>query len=108
MNGLPTSGKHRASRIPLDYYKHGDQLSRRKRFWTRLVLLLTIVWCLLLIPAAYMLTTTKNSPVGLQRYSHGQVCRAHATIGHECSACHVDFPMVGARDPIKDVLGGAR
>src|SRR5262249_34949219 len=107
MNGLPSSGKQRASRIPLDYYKHGDDVTRRKGFWTRLVLGLTVVWCLLLIPAL-VLPAAKSTPVGLQRFSHGQVCRVHANIGHECSACHVSFPMLGARDPVADVLPGAR
>src|SRR5262249_28989657 len=80
---------------------------RRKGFWTRLVLGLTVVWCLLLIPAL-VLPAAKSTPVGLQRFSHGQVCRVHANIGHECSACHVSFPMLGARDPVADVLPGAR
>jgi len=107
MNGLPTSGKQRASRIPLDYYKHGDGMTRRKRAWTCLALGLTILWCLILIPA-YLIPAVNKSPVGEQRYSHGPVCKAHATIGHECSACHVSFPMLGGRDALTNVLAGAR
>jgi hypothetical protein len=107
MNGPNITGKHRASRIPLEYYKHGDGMTRRKKFWTLLALWLTLGWCLVLIPAM-LLPATKSTPLAEERYSHGPVCRAHKAIGHECSACHVNFPMLGSRDDIKDILSGAR
>lgn len=91
-----TTGKHRASRIPLDYYKQGDRMSRRKVWFTRLFMWATIGWTLIVFPAC-LISEAKKTPLGEERFSHGPVCRGHKNIGAECSACHVSFPMLGAR-----------
>jgi Cytochrome c7 and related cytochrome c len=92
-----TTGKQRASRIPLDYYKTPDPVSSRKLFLTKLACLATLVWIFTLIPACAV-PAAKKSPVGLDRFSHGPVCKMHQSIGYECSACHVNFPMLGGRE----------
>jgi hypothetical protein len=107
MNGQKATGKQRASRIPLDYYKKGDPLTHRKAFWTRIALLATAVWFLIVFPASFI-PGLDRSPVGLDRYSHGAVCRVHQAIGHECSACHVNFPMLSGRVDLADAEKGGR
>src|SRR5437016_7195311 len=107
MNGQRPTGKHRASRIPLDYYKHGDPMTRRKAFWTRLAVIVTLVWFVLVIPASFI-PGLDRTPIGPDRYSHGGVCRAHQAIGHECSACHVNFPMLGGRVDLTEAEKGGR
>src|SRR5205823_2370177 len=105
MNGTNVSGKQRASRIPLDYYKKPDRMTLRKRFWTKVAAAGALVWLLTYLPAS-MVPAGRNTPLGNNRFSHGPVCKAHQGMGFECSACHVSFPMLGSRETVE--LPGAR
>lgn len=90
---MPTreSGKQRASRIPLDYFKTGNALDRWKS---------RLGWLALIIPlwgAAGLLSGRANVP-GLSEsaYSRGPVTTVHATWDKQCDACHDSF---GALSP---------
>lgn len=90
------TGKQRASRIPLDFYKHPDRLVRTKLYLTWGAGILTVVW---LITA--FIPTGANSPLGDNRFSHGPVALAHQPIDSDCAACHVDFAVFASGKPFK-------
>jgi hypothetical protein len=89
------TGKQRASRIPLDYYKHPDRMVRTKRFLTWGAGLLTIVW----IATAFFPTGVRS--LGDTRFSHGPVATAHQPIDSDCAACHVNFAVFASGKPFK-------
>ena len=90
------TGKQRASRIPLDYYKHPDRMVRTKRVLTWGAGLLTVVWIgTAFIPAG------PNSPLGEKRFSHGPVATPHQAIDADCAACHVNFAVFASGKPFK-------
>src|SRR5262245_15570544 len=92
MNGSHETGKQRAFRIPLDYYKKPDPVFRRKLVLTGIISIAVLVWLgTLMVPA-------KNSPLNNNRFSHGTVCTHHQPFVHDCAACHVDFAVFGARN----------
>lgn len=82
-----TTGKQRAVRIPLDYYKHRDALSRWKLGLAFLAPLLALAWW-------FGGDAWSSGQSGL-RASHGPVAAVHATWEHQCEACHVPFQPVG-------------
>src|SRR6266567_3552260 len=88
----PITGKQRASRIPLDYYKHPDRLVRWKRWLTWGAGILTVLWVASLIPAG------ERSLLGPSRFSHGGLATAHKPIESDCAACHRNFAFVASRD----------
>jgi hypothetical protein len=82
------TGKQRAIRIPLDYFKRPDAMSRWKLRLTALALVLALGWW-----ASGFVT----SDDGRLRYSRGPVAAVHATWEANCEACHVPFaPIHGA------------
>lgn len=80
------SGKQRAARIPLDYFKTGNAHDRWK--W-RLSLVALVV------PAWAIGGLLPHGPVrdtfGETAYSRGPVATVHATWDTQCNACHVPF-----------------
>lgn len=86
------SGKQRASRIPLDYYKHPDPLVRRKRLLTLVAGVVSVAWIFSLLPFA-----ESRGPLGMSRFSHGSVASAHASFESDCSACHVNFGLFASK-----------
>ena len=74
-----TEGKQRASRIPLDYYKHPDPLVRWKRRLTWGLAALTIVW----IGSTFLFGA--KGLLGQRRFSHGTVAVAHKPIENDCA-----------------------
>jgi hypothetical protein len=91
--GATTTGKQRAARIPLDYYKKPDHVARMKWLLTVAATVAAGVWIVTLFAAP------KSSGLGLERVSHGPVCAQHAAFGHACSECHVDFALFSGKDP---------
>lgn len=89
-----TTGKQRATRIPMDYFKKPTGLEWWKLALGLLALILTGVWLLYgfladsgAAPAPQWMKT---------RYSHGPVAKVHQPIEAECEKCHFNF--AGLRD----------
>lgn len=82
------TGKQRAVRIPLDYYKKADGLSRWKLWLTALALIVGVGW---------WVSGMFGSDGGNLRYSRGPVASVHATWEQNCEACHVPFRPVGGK-----------
>jgi hypothetical protein len=79
------TGKQRASRIPLDYYKRPNVLERRKGALAVLALLVSVG-----VAAAAWLLRDGGRPF----VSRGPVAAVHATWDNNCEACHTSFqPM---------------
>jgi hypothetical protein len=79
------TGKQRAVRIPLDYFKHADGLTRWKLTLTALALLLALGWW-----ASGFVTSHE----GRLRYSRGPLTAAHATWEANCETCHAPFSPI--------------
>jgi predicted CXXCH cytochrome family protein len=87
------TGKQRAKRIPPDYYKHPDRLSRWKWGLTLLALLLPLCWW-----ASGLSWRVRGWPrMGVRARlvaSHGPLARPHSTWDAQCEACHVPFKPI--------------
>ena len=81
------TGKQRAVRIPLDYYKHRDPLTRWKLALALLAPALALGWW-------FGGDAWSRGQAGL-RASHGPVAAVHATWEQQCEACHVPFAPIG-------------
>jgi predicted CXXCH cytochrome family protein len=81
------TGKQRATRIPLDYYKHSDALERWKVRLGGLALVVTLAW----IGTHFALSEQRDFHA-----SRGTVAAVHQTWNAECSACHVNFTPVSS------------
>jgi hypothetical protein len=82
---LRQTGKQRASRIPLDYFKHPDLMERWKTRLLVLAVLLAAGW----IGFGYLRSDTVNL-----RYARGPVASVHAAWEANCNACHVSFTPI--------------
>jgi hypothetical protein len=84
-NPPPETGRQRASRIPLDYYKKRNPLERTKLVLAILALLGSGLWL------GYLFAQGDR---GRMAYSRGPVASVHAAWDNKCEACHVNFsPM---------------
>src|SRR5262245_29658753 len=92
MNGSQATGKQHAFRIPLDYYKKPDPVFKRKLVLTGVAGVAAVVWL------ATLVLPGKSSPLNNNRFSHGTVCTHHQPFVHDCSACHVNFAFIGAKN----------
>ncbi len=88
------TGKQRASRIPLDYFKRSNGLERGKRMLALLAALATI-------GGGALLVMSKERQD--EWYSPGPVAAVHATWQNDCLACHVPFTPI--RDHAVRLLG---
>jgi len=85
------SGKQRALRIPLDYYKGWDNLH-----WTKIIL--TVI--LGVVALGWWVVGLFSHEHSAVMYSHGPVAKAHASIESDCAACHVPWhPITGQKGP---------
>lgn len=82
---LPETGKQRAARIPLDYFKQPDRLERWKRYLLGAGVILPTIWLL----SGYL-----ESDQGRLRYSRGPVADVHAMWDSSCTACHESFTPI--------------
>jgi hypothetical protein len=92
----PETGKQRAARIPLDYFKRPHRLERWKLGLTVLALVATVVW------------TASGFLGGAQAqktFSRGPVASVHAAWDANCNACHVDFTPMNKDHFLTPVLG---
>jgi hypothetical protein len=80
------SGKQRAIRIPLDYYKSRDSMGR----WRLVLVCLTPVVALGWWFGDQLLRGDRAEI----RASHGPVWAGHAMWEHDCRACHVPFEPI--------------
>jgi predicted CXXCH cytochrome family protein len=79
------TGKQRAARIPLDYFKHPDRLVRTKYQLTFLAIFAAVAfWAI-----GWLLGDR-----GRVQYSHGPVNVVHAAWETNCEACHVPFEPI--------------
>jgi hypothetical protein len=94
------TGKQRASRIPLDYFKRPNAVERWKLWLTAIALLLTVGW----LGWGFV-----RSDQGRMRYSRGPVASVHATWEAQCDACHISFTPIDSspRDWTTPFLGKA-
>jgi hypothetical protein len=76
------TGKQRAARIPLDYYKRPNAMER----WKGLLALLALVVTLGGVAAAWVMADG-----GRPFVSRGPVASVHAAWDNTCEACHSDF-----------------
>ena len=100
MNPSNITGKTRAARIPLDYYKKPDPVFRKKILLTAAAVGATIAWIVTVLPAR------DNSALGTNRFSHGPLCTHHQPFAHDCSiAVEIERPAgaLGILCPRKSV-----
>jgi hypothetical protein len=76
------TGKQRAARMPLDYYKRPTRLERWKERLGALALLVTVAW---------LVGGLLRKDQGELRYSRGPVAHVHQTWEANCTACHEPF-----------------
>ncbi len=93
------TGKQRAVRIPLDYFKQADGLTRWKLGLTALALVLALSWW-----ASGFVTSDE----GRLRYARGPVASVHATWEANCEACHAPFSPINGAHWSTPILGKAQ
>ena len=86
------TGKRRAQRIPLDYYKRPDGILRWKLGLSALALVLAMGWWAtgLEIRGGGI----ASSPAGNLRYSKGPLANVHEAWDARCDACHRPFATI--------------
>jgi hypothetical protein len=92
------TGKFRAARIPLDYYKRSDRITRWR--WRLVVLAL-------LAAGGFAAATLARGQRGSALVSRGPVAAVHAAWDDNCNACHTSFQPLSGENWLKPVLGGA-
>jgi hypothetical protein len=94
------TGKQRAVRIPLDYYKHPDRIERWKLGLGGVALAAAVAWPVLgLIPLGGLPDAVEET------YSRGPVAAVHATWEADCAACHTPFSPIRDQGVGADLLG---
>ena len=90
-NPPPETGKRRASRISLTYFKTPNGLEKAK------VLLMVFA---VFVAAGWLAWGTFIRPAqGRMSYSRGPVASVHAAWDNQCSACHTDFSPMSEGNP---------
>ncbi len=79
------SGKQRATRIQLDYYKKSTYLDRTKSTLALICLLGAVGW---------MALVYAQGEKGQAAFSRGQVTKFHAAWNNNCTVCHSDFEPI--------------
>ncbi|MFN5290881.1 MAG: cytochrome c3 family protein [Planctomycetia bacterium] len=90
------SGKHRASRIQLDYYKNSSSIDRIKH---------RLAWIFFLVPIAWMGWTFASGDRQTQTFSRGQVTGFHSAWNNNCSTCHSDFEPINNKTIVSGWFG---
>jgi hypothetical protein len=79
------TGKQRATRIPLDYFKHPNRLER----WKGMLALIALLVSVGVAAAAWLLRDG-----GRPYISRGPVASVHAAWDNNCEACHAGFQPI--------------
>src|SRR5690348_2383413 len=98
------TGKQRATRIPLDYYKRPDRLLRWRRRLALAAFIVALAWLATGFAPGGRWGVRSNG-LGRLRYSHGPVAKVHATWEAQCEVCHVPFQPTGAGTGWTKILG---
>lgn len=93
---MAETGKQRAARIPLDYFKKPDFYAKWKNRLGLGALAITIVWL-----SAGLLQRGQ----GEMRFSRGPVAQVHAIWDAQCTACHTPFEAISEHNWIATVFG---
>jgi hypothetical protein len=81
------TGKQKAARIPLDYYKHPDTIQKVKRWLWIVALVLSGLW---------LVGGVLSGNQAQQPYSRGPVAEVHYKWNDDCARCHTSFhPLSG-------------
>ncbi len=83
----PQTGRQRAARIPLDYYKHPTRLDWGRGWWA--------LGLAALVALGWWATGWLWAGQGQAYYSRGPVAAVHASWDSDCTACHTPFTPVG-------------
>ena len=84
------TGKDRAIRIPLDYYKSLNGIEKAKLGLTVIACILTVGW---LVWGA-----VAEPGGGSMRYSRGPVSSAHEKMDSDCMQCHTAFSPISEQN----------
>jgi hypothetical protein len=92
------TGKQRASKIPLDYFRHASRLDRWRWWLAIIALAATLAWI------GWAVVSGKAAQL---HYSPGPLAEVHALWDDQCEACHIPFePIKATHLPV--VAKGAR
>ncbi len=91
-----STGKQKAVRIPLDYFK-----SRDRNGWWKLIL---VVVAPLIALGWWLGNTVIGSDRGAMLYNHGPIHNVHLTWEQKCEVCHQDFVPIGEQQWASRVL----
>src|SRR5262249_51146767 len=83
------TGRDRARRISMDYFKRGSALERGKLWLTALAVLLALAWL------GFRFAQGER---GNSMFSRGHVAAVHAAWNQTCQACHVDFNPINRQN----------
>ncbi len=92
------TGKQRAARIPLDYYKRPNRMER----WKGLLALAALVVCVGAAAAAWAFRDG-----GRPFLTRGPVAAVHAAWDNRCEACHADFRPMSKGSATAPILGSS-
>ena len=84
---LQETGKQRAARIPLDYYKRPNVLERWKVRLAGVALLATLAW----LGASWAITRNDDF-----QSSRGPLASVHQNWDNQCQACHEPFTSISS------------
>jgi predicted CXXCH cytochrome family protein len=90
------TGKQRASRIPLDYYKRPNRMER----WKGILALAALAICVGAAAAAWAFRDG-----GRPYLTRGPVAAVHAAWDNRCEACHADFRPMSKGSATARLLG---
>ena len=86
------TSKQRSARIPLDYYKRPDRLTRWKNWLALALALVAVVWTSGL---GWDIREWPRRGVSARALAtHGTLARVHATWDTDCDACHKPFQPI--------------
>ena len=95
----PQTGRQRAARIPLDYYKHPTRLDWGRGWWA--------LGLAALVALGWWATGWLWAGQGQAYYSRGPVAAVHASWDSDCTACHTPFTPVGGEAWAKNFVAHA-
>lgn len=88
------TGKQRAARIPLDYFRHRNPMESWKRWLAIAAAVLVVGWFVLGLRLDAQGRGIRFSSLGRMRASRGPVARVHAAWETNCEACHAPFSPI--------------